>query len=260
MIRGGVIVGLLAAAAVQSKPQQKPEAPKEPDDIADVPSKDFRCGKNEKQRYFLIGPRKDVKPPKDGFGLLVVMPGGDGLADFLAFVKRIAKNAAGDGYVVAEPVAVRWTKSQEIIWPTKKNPAAKMEFTTEEFVDAVIADAAKQQKIDPKKVYTLSWSSSGPAAYAIALREKTPVRGSFIAMSVYNKGSPAADRRGEGAPVLFAAFARRRRVQVLVRRGCQERLGGRGGEGRAREIRRGHGWHGPVFPMIKKGIEWLEKQ
>jgi predicted esterase len=260
MIRGGVIVGLLAAAAVQSKPQQKPEAPKEPDDIADVPSKDLRCGKNEKQRYFLIGPRKDVKPPKDGFGLLVVMPGGDGLADFLAFVKRIAKNAAGDGYVVAEPVAVRWTKSQEIIWPTKKNPAAKMEFTTEEFVDAVIADAAKQQKIDPKKVYTLSWSSSGPAAYAIALREKTPVRGSFIAMSVYNKDLLPPIAAAKGRPFYLLHSPDDDVCKFSFAEDAKKDLEGAGAKVALEKYDGGHGWHGPVFPMIKKGIEWLEKQ
>lgn len=40
-------------------------------------------------------------------------------------------------------------------------------------------------QINPKHVFTLSWSSSGPAAYAASLQEKSSVTGSFIAMSVF---------------------------------------------------------------------------
>src|SRR5262245_21297141 len=83
------------------------------DDVADVPSQDLRINGDEHKRYFLIGPNEGAKAPKDGFKLLIIMPGGDGSAEFNAFVKRIYKNALPPGYIVAEPVAFKWTAKQE---------------------------------------------------------------------------------------------------------------------------------------------------
>src|SRR5262249_32439925 len=137
-------------------------------------------------RYFLIGPKKNAKPPAEGYGLFVIMPGGDGGTDFHPFVKRIYKHALSDRYLAAQPIALQWTPGQEIVWPTKTNPVAKMKFSTEEFIEAVIEDVAKKHKLERTRVFTLSWSSSGPAAYAVSLQTKHGVRGSFIAMSVFN--------------------------------------------------------------------------
>src|SRR5262245_10628699 len=155
------------------------------DDVKDVPSQDLRAGKDEKKQYFLIGPMKDAKTPAAGFGLVVVMPGGPGSADFHPFVKRIYKNALPDGYLAAQPVAIKWKDDQEIVWPTDKNRVEGMKFSTEEFVEAVIAEVGKKHKLDQRRVFTLSWSSSWPAAYALSLRYKKSVTGSFVAMSVF---------------------------------------------------------------------------
>ena len=46
------------------------------DDVADIPSADLRAGKDENKRYFLIGPRKDSKAPKEGAARQA--PGGRG--------------------------------------------------------------------------------------------------------------------------------------------------------------------------------------
>jgi hypothetical protein len=77
------------------------------DDVADVPSQDLKAGKDDNKRYFLIGPAKGAKAPKGGYGLVVVLPGGAGTADFHPFVKRIYKNALPEGYLAAQPVAVK---------------------------------------------------------------------------------------------------------------------------------------------------------
>ncbi len=142
-----------------------------------------------KKRYFLIGPRKNATAPTEGYGLVLIMPGGDGSAEFHAFVKRIYKNAISERYLAVQPIAVKWEPEQQIVWPTKATPVAGMKFSTEEFIESVIADVAKKHKIDPAKVFSLSWSSSGPAAYAASLAEKHSVRGSFIAMSVFKPES-----------------------------------------------------------------------
>jgi len=60
----------------------------------------------------LIEPPKDIKAPKKGYGLLVVLPGGSGMADFHPFIKRIYKHAIPEGYLLAQPVAVKWTEKQ----------------------------------------------------------------------------------------------------------------------------------------------------
>src|SRR4051794_30018660 len=77
------------------------------DDVADVPSEDLRVGGNEQQRYFLSGAGKaNEKEPKDGFAFLLVLPGGDGSAEFNPFVKRIWNNALQEGMIVAHLVAI----------------------------------------------------------------------------------------------------------------------------------------------------------
>ena len=145
------------------------------EDVADITSQDLRADKDENKRYFLVGPHKGVTAPKKGYGLLVVLPGGDGSADFHPFVKRIYKIAVPEGYVLAQPVAVKWTEKQQIVWPTDKNRVEGMKFSTEEFVDAVIGDVGDRHKLDPERTFTLTWSSSGPAAYAGAVHDPLPL-------------------------------------------------------------------------------------
>ncbi|HEX4591195.1 MAG TPA: hypothetical protein VH120_14750, partial [Gemmataceae bacterium] len=154
------------------------------DDVADVRSQNLRAGKDDQKHYFLIGPANDGPVSVKGYGLVVVLPGGLGSADFHPFVKRIYKYAVPDRFLIAQPVAVKWDEKQQIVWPTEKNRVENMKFSTEEFVEAVIADVAGRNKLDPARIFTLSWSSGGPAAYAISLSSKK-VTGSFVAMSVF---------------------------------------------------------------------------
>src|SRR5438067_12580506 len=78
-----------------------------------------------------------------------------------------------------------------------------MKFSTEEFVSAVIKDVAGKHKLDPRHIFTLSWSSSGPAAYAISLTNKK-ITGSFIAMSVFKPNQrPPLDKAKGQAYFLF---------------------------------------------------------
>jgi predicted esterase len=228
------------------------------DDVADVPSQDLRAGKDEHKRYFLIGPLKDAKAPKEGSGLVVILPGGPGSADFHPFVKRICKYALPDGYLAVQPVAVKWTDQQAIVWPTAKNPVAQMKFSTEAFVAAVIKEVAAKHKVNPKRVFTLSWSSSGPAAYAISLTDKT-VTGSFIAMSVFDPEllPPLAKAKWHAYYLYHSPQDRvcpfrmaERAVKDLQKQGAKVTL---------QTYEGGHGWRGGLYDHIRQGIEWLEK-
>lgn len=230
------------------------------DDVKDVPSQDLTAGKDEKKRYFLIGPAKDAKEPKGGYGLVVVLPGGSGSADFHTFVKRIFKNAIPDGYLVAQPVAVKWADGQEIVWPTagNKKDVTSAKFTTEEFVAAVIDDAAARHKLDPQRVFTLSWSSGGPAAYAVALTSKK-VTGSLVAMSVFKPDQLPELKGAKGHPFYLYHSPDDRVCPYRMAEQAEKELGKAGAKVKLVEYEGGHGWRGPLYDDLKAGIEWLER-
>ena len=84
-------------------------------DIADIPVKDLHVGDNKNMRYFLIGPRKEAEAPESGYKLIVVMPGGDGSADFNPFIRRMFKYAMNNDYLVVQPVAFKWKPNQQVV-------------------------------------------------------------------------------------------------------------------------------------------------
>jgi predicted esterase len=227
------------------------------DDVADVPSQDLRAGKDENKRFFLIGPRKDDREPRQGYGLIVVLPGGPGNADFHPFVKRIFKYAVPDGYLVAQPVAVKWTDEQRVVWPTEKNPAEKMKFSTEKFVAAVIKEVKTKHKVDAKKVFTLSWSSSGPAAYAVSLSDKT-VAGSFIAMSVFQpKLLPSLEKARGHAYYLYHSPEDKLCPYKMAERAAKD-LKKSDAKVKLQTYEGGHGWKAGLYDHMRQGIIWLE--
>jgi predicted esterase len=230
------------------------------DDIKDVPSQDLKVGKDTNKRYFLIGPAKDAKAPAKGYGLIVLLPGGPGSADFHPFVKRIYKNAVPEGYLVAQPVAAKWNAKQEIVWPTAKNKDAVegLKFTTEEFVDAVIDDVAAKHKLNADRVFTLTWSSSGPAAYAASLTNPK-VRGSFVAMSVYKPDQlPKLDGAKGHAYYLYHSPDDRICPYRMAEQASKE-LDKAGAKVKLVDYDGGHGWRGPLYDNISTGIKWLEE-
>jgi predicted esterase len=228
------------------------------DDVADVPSRDLRAGKDRQKRFFLIGPAKGTEAPKEGFGLIVVMPGGPGTADFLPFVKRIWKNAVPEGYLVAQPVAIQWKDDQKIIWPTAKVKADGMKFSTEEFIDAVIEDVCARHKLDKSRIFTLSWSSSGPAAYALSLTSKK-VTGSLVAMSVFNPKYLPDLKKAKGHGYYLYHSKADRVCPYRMAEQAEKELKKAGAEVNLVEYDGGHGWRGNVFGDIRDGIMWLEK-
>jgi RNA polymerase sigma factor (sigma-70 family) len=228
-------------------------------DVADVPSLDLRVKDDAKKRYFLIG--KTDKAPAGGYRLLVILPGGDGSADFNPFLRRMYKNVLKERWLVAQLVAPQWDEKQfdSLVWPTEraKYPAAK--FTTEEFVNDVIAAVKDRVKVDPKRVYLLGWSSGGPPCYAAAARKESPVAGAFIAMSVFYPYQlpPLANFKGkavyllqspddEVTPIRFAEAAEKALKEAGARVHLERYPGG-------------HGWRGNVWKMLGDGVEWLDQ-
>jgi len=229
-------------------------------DVADIPSQDLTVKDNAKMRYFLIGPREKTAPPKDGYKLVVVMPGGSGSEDFHPFVKRLYKYAMGDDFLVAQPVAVKWRPSQQIVWPTRTNPIAGQEFSTEQFVEAVVKDVKQRHTIDPRYVFTLSWSSSGPAAYATSLQKETAVTGSYIAMSVFRpRWLPPLDA-AKGRFYLLDHSPEDMVCRFSYAKQAEQDLATAGATVRLVTYRGGHGWRGDLYGRVRGGIAWLVEQ
>lgn len=241
----------LAANAVLTPPMNQ---------SSDPPAQDLRIGDDEKQRYFLIGPSPDHEKPQAGYHLLVVLPGGDGGADFHPFVKAIFSNALPEGYVVAQAVAPKWSDgAEQVVWPTRKLRQKGMKFTTEEFVEAIIKDVQGKHTIDPKHIYLLGWSSGGPPCYAASLAKDTPVRGAFVAMSVFkaDQVGPLARAKGKAYYILHSPTDF---IKMSFPEAAAEQLEKKGAKTKLETYEGGHGWHGDVHGNIRKGIEWLEQQ
>jgi predicted esterase len=229
------------------------------DDVADVPAKLQRAGKDENKKYYLIGDKRGTPAPKEGFGLVLVLPGGDGSAEFLPFGKRVQSTALPAGYLAAQLVAPKWDDKQEIVWPTAndKKDVPVMKFTTEEFAEAVIDDVTAKYAIDKTRVFTLSWSSSGPAAYPVSLTSKK-VTGSFVAMSVFRPDwfPPLAGAKGH--PYYLYHSPDDQTCPFEMAEDAKKKLGENGGIVHLKQYAGGHGWTGDFAKDIKDGIVWLE--
>jgi predicted esterase len=229
-------------------------------DVADVPAQKLSVGSNEKMRYFLIGPNKNAAAPKEGYKLLVVMPGGDGGEDFHPFVRRLHKNSLSDEFLTVQPVAFNWTPQQQIVWPTRTNQVEGQEFSTEDFVEAVIRDASQKHPVDKNSVFTLSWSSSGPAAYALSLAENTPVKGSYIAMSVFKPDTLPPMTAARGHAYFLDHSPDDQICPFRMAQAAEKALKENGAAALLNTYDGGHGWHGDIYARVQEGIEWLETQ
>jgi predicted esterase len=212
-----------------------------------------------KGEYLFVGPQ-DGERPAPGFGLVVVLPGGDGSADFHPFVRRIHEHALDGSFLVAQPLAVRWTNEQLIVWPTSSQSAPGMKFSTEEQVAKVVGDVASRHPLDRKRVYLLAWSSGGPAAYATLLHPESPATGGLIAMSVFKPDTlpPVSNAAGRGFYLLHSPEDRV--CPFWMAQKAEKTLNEAAAHVTLVEYEGGHGWQGDVFGHIRRGIDWLDGQ
>ncbi|MBU0639669.1 MAG: protein kinase [Planctomycetes bacterium] len=229
-------------------------------DVAGVPVQPRLAGDDPDQRYFLIGPRPGAPPPPHGYRLLIVLPGGDGSADFLPYVRRIFSHALPDGYLLAQPTAKAWTAQQfeQLVWPTRQNPWPDMRYSTEDFVEAVIEDIRQTHPVDARYVFALGWSSGGPPTYALSLQESTPITGACIAMSTFRLSTlpERADCAGRRFVLLHSPDDRLIPIEAAQR--ARDELHRRGANVTLIEYPGGHGWHGDVYGNIRRAIRLLE--
>lgn len=209
-----------------------------------------------KGNYLYVAPRQESD---SGNALLIVLPGGDGSAEFHPFVSNIhSKSLAGD-FALAQLVAKNWTRSQQIVWPTATSETKKMKYTTEELIEAVIEEVGKKLKLNPKRIYILAWSSGGPAAYAALLQKNTSLRGGVLAMSVFKPNQLPKLKNGKGRSFYILHSQNDRICPFSMAKNAKEMFADANVRTALVQYRGGHGWHGDVFGNIEKGILWLEE-
>lgn len=237
-----------------------PATAQEQDEPAEIAAETRIAGGDEHKTYFLIGPKTEKAPAK-GYRLLLVMPGGDGSADFHPFVKRIAQHATGDDCLVAQLVAPQWDEEQSnrVVWPTAHSKYKGMKFSTEDFVAAVITDVESKHELDPQSIFTLSWSSSGPAAYAVSLDPNSRVTGSLVAMSVFKKNDLPPLQQAKGHAYYILHSEQDRVCPFRMAKDAAETLEKAKAKVEFATYEGGHGWHGDVYGHMRKGLEWLQK-
>ena len=228
--------------------------------VADIAVQDLLAGGDRHKRYFLFGPHDTDEWPRDGLRLLLVLPGGDGGPDFRPFVENIFRKATPDGYLVAELVAPQWSPEQagRIVWPTVGLPSPEAGFTTEQFIDAVIDDVAARYRLDPRYVFSLSWSSGGPAAYAASLADDSRITGSLVAMSVF-KPELLPDLQHASGRRYYILHSPQDFIPMRFAQAARDRLAAAGATTTLVTYEGGHGWHGDVFGTIRRGLQWLQE-
>jgi predicted esterase len=193
---------------------------------------------------------------------MIVLPGGDGSADFQPFVRRMHKNALNDRWLIAQAVAPKWDQKQikQVVWPTAglRYPSAR--FTTEDFIRDIVADVRARVKINPRRVILLGWSSGGPPCYATAMRQDSPVTGAFVAMSVFQPGQLPARENAKGKAFFLLHSPQDPLTPIEQAEAAENALQAAGAKVRLRRYEGGHGWHGDVWATIRDGLGWLEQQ
>ncbi len=227
-------------------------------DVADIPSQQFSVAGDPNLGYFLIGPTAKEMPP-EGYGLAVVLPGGDGKADSLAFVKRVYKYSLGGKYLVAQPIAVKWSPQQALVWPTQSDGLPYVKCTTEQFVAQIIKAVRGEYQINPQRIFMMGWSSSGPAGYAISLQKDSPVVGSYIIMSAFKPEKLGPLTEAHGCAYFIEHSPQDKVCPFAMAQEAVRQLTAAGAKVKFNQYVGGHAWRGDVYPRIGAAIQWLEK-
>ena len=210
------------------------------------------------KRWLLHGATGEA--PASGFGLLVVMPGGDGSADFEGFVSGAIRDMAGPEFVVVQMIAppIGEGDGNAIVWPTEKLRDSRVELTIEPVVESVIRTVKDETRINRERVYVMGWSSGGPPAYALALREASGVRGAFVVMSVFKPDllPPMEGARGRSFYILHSPDDF---IAMRFPEAARDRLGEVGGRVRLETYEGGHGWQGDSVRRIGEAVRWLDE-
>ncbi len=218
-----------------------------------------RAGGDVDKQYFLIGPRPGDAMPPEGWGLVVIVPGGDGGPGFHPWCRRMVEEAFPPGFVGAQLVAPVWSADpRRVVWPRRRLNPDRAGFVTEDFILQVVAEVRCRMSIDVRRIVALGWSSGGPPVYAVALDPAGPVSGALVAMSVFQPETlpPLAGAAGRSFYILHSP----QDALIPIALHAQAAEGGLADHGARVTLATytgGHGWHDDPMGRIRLGIEWL---
>ncbi len=243
----------LAAAKADDTPESTttPKSIESDNAAVEMPSPiELQTASGGAVQYLLIPPGDDAEKPPAGYPLLLVLPGGDGSADFHPFIRGIHEQALDGRFIVAQPL------TPQIVWPTRFS--IERQGTTEESIAAIIDDLARHYEIDRDDVLALGWSSSGPAVYATLLQEDSPLAGALIAMSVFKPDQLPSVGNATGRRVYLLHSPEDAVCPYGMAQDAERQLTSAGAHVILVDYAGGHGWHGAVYDHIRAGIDWLQ--
>jgi len=209
-----------------------------------------------KSCWFLVPPRSSSagKAGKKA-GLVVVLPGGDATREFRPWVENVLLAQAPDDCVGVMLAAVKWSDDQTIVWPVQDGDAKGMQYTTSQYVRAVVAAVEAEFAIDPERRVVAGWSSSGMAIQPLLAEKGAPFARAYVAMSSWPRGLDLAAVKGkryllDHSPAdQQTAFSHCRRAYAeLTKAGASVRVTTYDG---------GHGWHDRPEARLRDGLRWL---
>jgi len=222
-----------------------------------TPDRELSAGGDAAKRMFLTGPKAgDVEPPL-GWGVVLVLPGGDGSDKFRKWVRDHYEDWVDAGWVWAQLVAPKWSQDQDIVWPTENSKVAQMKFTTEEFVATAVEETAKQMKVDRRRIVAVSWSSSGPACWRMLTEKGSPVAAHLIAMSVYKPAELEPLANGKGRPLFLLHSPTDDTCPIAMAEKGRNAARKAGLDVEWATYEGGHGWGGESEDEARRALHWL---
>ncbi|MEM8874081.1 MAG: hypothetical protein AAGD32_07450 [Planctomycetota bacterium] len=212
-------------------------------------------------QYILHVPPGDA--PDDGWGVVFVLPGGDGSADFAPFVKNIAANAVPNDCLTVQLIATPLNPGDNTVWPTEfllPREPERQAFTVEQHIAEARAAIAAEHALDDAREFVFGWSSGGPACYALLLDEDLGIDGALIAMSVFYPGWHQPIDRVDGKALYLLHSPQDQVCRINLARNAERMLGDAGATVEFQTYNGGHGWHGDIFGNIAAGLSWLDEQ
>lgn len=204
-----------------------------------------------------------IPAPDDGYGLLIVLPGGPGTPDFAPFVRDTIRPAAGNDYAMIQMIAPPIEPGKDaVVWPMQNLPDPRVEFTMEPLILAAIERARQEFEIDPERIFIFGWSSSGPLCYAMAMDPQSPLRGAFVAMSVFQQEKypqlAAGEKALDGKSFYILHSPQDQIIPMTYPRDAKRAITAAGGRATFETYIGRHGWTGESLKRISTGLRWLE--
>lgn len=201
---------------------------------------------DQSKAYYLAGTPEMSPVPKDGFALVIVIPDTEDLSNCESFVKQLCKQSLSNKYLVAQLAPAELTEKKTPVWPT------------EQLVRDIVQEVGAKYSLDTNLIFTLSWGSGGPAAYAVSLQESKIVTGSYIAMSPFEPETlpPLSSAKGHAYAIECSPVSEVCPISVAQK--AYKSLRANGAVVKVVQNKDDKEWVVNSFPRIRYGIKWLE--